>query len=387
MKTVIVGTAGHIDHGKSELVAALTGTHPDRLQEERERGITIDIGFASLALPDVVLSFVDVPGHERFVKNMLAGASGIDLVLLVVAADESVRPQTREHFHICRLLGLTRGVIALTKTDIADPELAELAADEVREFTKGSFLEGAPIVPVSARTGDGVPALVEALRAAAVALPERGVVRPGAPAGGPLVHGPRVRDGGDGDADRRSSIRTGDELELLTARRRVKVRGLQVHGQAVDGAQAGQRAAVNLQGIPHHEIERGDLLAAPGIFEPTSMFDARVSVIGEAVAALEDLDRVRLHAGTAELLARVRPLGAAAIEPGAEGYVQFRLERPAVLVPGDRFIFRRYSPASTLGRRDRARCVPRQAPARGRGGGPRPVAPRRGRARRAARNG
>src|SRR5213594_3549969 len=155
MKTVVIGTAGHIDHGKSELVAALTGTHPDRLREERERGITIDIGFANLALPDVTLSFVDVPGHEKFVKNMLAGASGIDLVLLLVAADESVRPQTREHFHICRLLGLSRGVIALSKIDLADPELAELAAAEVREFVAGSFLGGAEIVPVSARTGEG----------------------------------------------------------------------------------------------------------------------------------------------------------------------------------------------------------------------------------------
>src|SRR5437867_7061688 len=163
MHTVIVGTAGHIDHGKSELVRALTGPHPDRLREERERGITIDIGFANLPLPDVILSFVDVPGHERFIKNMLAGASGIDLVLMVVAADESVRPQTREHFHICRLLGLTRGVIALTKTDLSGPDLAELVREEVRDFVAGSFLEGAPIVPVSSRTRDGLPALIEAL--------------------------------------------------------------------------------------------------------------------------------------------------------------------------------------------------------------------------------
>src|SRR5436309_11393010 len=169
MHTVIVGTAGQLDHGKSELVRALTGTHPDRLREERERGITIDIGFASLELAGLVLSFIDVPGHERFVKNMLAGASGIDLVLLVVAADESVRPQTREHFHICRLLGLSRGVIALTKTDLSGPELASLAGDETRDFVKGSFLEDAPIVPVSARTREGLADLIDALRGAALA--------------------------------------------------------------------------------------------------------------------------------------------------------------------------------------------------------------------------
>lgn len=348
MKTVIIGTAGHIDHGKSELVAALTGTHPDRLREERERGITIDIGFASLTLPDVVLSFVDVPGHERFIKNMLAGASGIDLVLLVVAADESVRPQTREHFHICRLLGLTRGVIALTKTDLSGPELAELAGEEVRDLVKGSFLESAPIVPVSARTREGIPALVEALAEAAKALPERPtqdrvrlpVDRSFTVKGfGTVVTGTLVA----------GTIRPGNELELLPDARRVKVRGVEVHGASVPEARAGQRTALNLQGVAHREIVRGDLLAEPGAFEPTSMFDASVSVLADAPAPLEDLDRVRLHAGTAEILARVRPLGAGVLEAGASGFAQFRLERPAVLVPGEAFIFRRYSPAATWG--------------------------------------
>jgi selenocysteine-specific elongation factor len=348
MKTVIIGTAGHIDHGKSELVAALTGTHPDRLREERERGITIDIGFASLAQPDVVLSFVDVPGHERFIKNMLAGASGIDLVLLAVAADESVRPQTREHFHICRLLGLSRGVIALTKSDLAGPELAELAREEVREFVKGSFLESAPIVLVSARTREGIPELVDALTAAAMAVPERPahdrarlpVDRSFTVKGfGTVVTGTLVA----------GTIEAGNELEVLPISRRVKVRGVEVHGESVPRARAGQRTALNLQGISHEEIVRGDLLAEPGAFEPTSMFDARVSVLTEAPAPLEDLDRVRLHAGTAEILARVRPLGAEELAPGASGYAQFRLERPAILVPGDAFIFRRYSPAATWG--------------------------------------
>src|SRR5437867_1071211 len=337
MKTVVIGTAGHIDHGKSELVAALTGPHPDRLREERERGITIDIGFANLPLPDVILSFVDVPGHERFIKNMLAGASGIDLVLLVIAADESVRPQTREHFHICRLLGLKRGVVALTKIDLADTELAELAEAEVLDFLKGSFLEAASIVRVSSRTREGIPALIQTLRSVAMDVPEREsservrlpVDRSFTVKGfGTVVTGTLIA----------GSIRVGDELEVLTAGRRVKVRGVEVHGKAVDVARAGQRTALNLQGVSHHEIERGDLLASPGTFEPTSMFDAQVSVLSDAPTALDDLARVRLHAGTAEILARVRPLGEADLAPGGRGYAQFRLERPAVLVPGDRFI-------------------------------------------------
>jgi len=348
MRTVIVGTAGHIDHGKSELVRALTGTHPDRLREERERGITIDIGFANLERPDLVLSFVDVPGHERFVKNMLAGASGIDLVLLVVAADESVRPQTREHFHICRLLGLSRGVIALSKIDLADPELAELAAAEVREFVAGSFLAEAEIVPVSARTGEGIPRLIEALERAAGTSAARDA---SAPARLPVDRSFAVRGFGTVVTGTlvAGTIRTGEELELLTAGRRVKVRGIETRGRAVPSVVAGQRTALNLHGVAHQEIARGDVLAEPGSLAPTSVFDAKISLLSDAPAPMRDLARVRLHAGTAEILARVRLLARSEMAPGEDGYAQFRLEKPAVLAPGDRFIFRRYSPPATIG--------------------------------------
>jgi selenocysteine-specific elongation factor len=345
---VIVGTAGHIDHGKSALVRALTGTDPDRLKEEKQRGITIELGFAHATLPGgAVLSFVDVPGHERFVRHMLAGAHGIDAVVLVIAADESVMPQTREHFHICRLLGIGTGVIALTKCDAADADLQALAELEVRELVQGSFLEGAEIVRVSARSGQGLDELRAALARLAGALPDR-------PANGLLrlpidraftMHGFGSVVTGTLVSGR---LGVGDEVELVPGGARARVRGLQVHGEAAASVAAGSRAAVNLAGVEVDTLARGLVLAHPGTLRASSILDVEVSVLpGER--PLVDEARVRVHVASAEVLARVRTLEADAIPAGSSGLAQLRLEQPAVAVRGDRLILRSYSPAGTLG--------------------------------------
>ena len=348
MRSFIVGTAGHIDHGKSTLVRALTGTDPDRLKEEKERGITIDLGFAHLPLGEgVVASFVDVPGHERFVRNMLAGAHGIDAVVLVVAADESVMPQTREHFHICRLLGVPRGLVALTKCDAADGDLQGLAEMEVRELVAGSFLEGAPILRVSSKTGTGLPQLTRALLDLAQAAPRRpadGLLRLpvdrsftlhgfGTVVTGTLVSGALV---------------VGDDLELVPSGKRTRARGAQVHGVAVVAVEAGSRAAVNLAGLEVGDVARGDVLARPGTMRPTSLLDVELTLLaGER--PLRDQSRVRLHVASAEVLARVRLLGRGALDAGATDVAQLRLERPVAAGRGDRLIVRSYSPARTIG--------------------------------------
>ncbi len=323
---MIVGTAGHIDHGKSALVHALTGTDPDRLQEEKERGITIDLGFAHLDLGEgLVASFVDVPGHERFVRNMLAGAHGIDAVLLVVAADESVMPQTREHFQICRLLGIPRGVVALTKCDLADPDRQAVAELEALELVAGSFLEGGPLLRVSVRTGQGLEALREALRSLARSSPPR-------PGGGVL----------------RLPMDLGEEVLALPAGRRARVRGLQVHGASVERAEAGTRTAVNLVGLEVADLFRGDVLVRPGTLRPTPMLDVELTVL-EGQRPLSDGARVRVHLASAEVLARVRLLGVGRVEPGRSALAQLRLERAAVAGRGDRLVLRAYSPPTTIG--------------------------------------
>jgi selenocysteine-specific elongation factor len=349
MKSIIVGTAGHIDHGKTALVRALTGIDADRLPEEKRRGITIDIGFADLDLGDVRIGFVDVPGHERFVKNMLAGAHGIDLVALVIAADESVMPQTREHFDICRLLGVKQGIIVLTKTDLVDEELLQLARAEAEELVQDSFLAGAPIVSVSSRTGEGIDDLKQILRDVGnqvVARSEDYVPRLpidraftmkgfGAVVTGTLVAG---------------EINEGEELELLPAGTRVRVRGLQVHGAAVKKALAGQRTAINLGGVEVASLERGMVLTLPGRLRPTQIIDASVQVLGDAPRGLRSRQRVRVHIGATEGLARVRVLeDGGEIKPGKDGLAQIRFESPIVGVLGDRFILRSYSPQVTLG--------------------------------------
>jgi selenocysteine-specific elongation factor len=348
MKHVIVGTAGHIDHGKTSLVRALTGIDADRLKEEKARGITIDIGFANLELDDLQIGFVDVPGHERFVKNMLAGAHGIDLVILVVAADESVMPQTREHFDICRLLGVRSGVVALTKADAVDADLLDLARVEVEEFVAGSFLEGAPVVAVSSTTGQGIDELTRTLGDLAREVPERGLDRPfrlpvdraftirgfGTVATGTLIAG---------------EVGVGDALEVLPGGRRVKVRGLQVHGRPAERAAAGQRTAVNLQGVELDEVTRGQVLAPVGRFRATSMLDVRLDLLAGAPRPLEHRARVRFHHGTSEVIARVVLLGREALAPGETAVAQVRLETPILALPGDRFIVRSYSPPTTIG--------------------------------------
>ena len=359
MRHIVVGTAGHIDHGKSALVLALTGTDPDRLKEEKARGITIDLGFAHWTEGETTFSFVDVPGHERFVKNMLAGVGGFDCVVLVVAADESVMPQTREHFEICRLLQVPAGLVALTKADLVDEEMLELARLEVRELVAGSFLDGAPIVAVSSRTGVGLDDLRRALVKLAATLPPRraaGVTRL------PIDRAFSVKGFGTVVTGTLASgsVGTDDLLVLQPGERPAKVRGVQVHGAHADRAVGGQRAAVNLA-LDLSEVTRGDSLVTPGVFDATRMTDARLDLLASA-KPLRHGARVRFHQGTAELIGRVAVASvipteiedqgahpvAGEVPPGRSAYVRIRLEAPAVLARGDRFILRAYSPPVTI---------------------------------------
>ncbi len=349
MRYILVGTAGHIDHGKTSLVRALTGIDTDRLEEEKRRGITIDLGFAHLALTrDLQLGFVDVPGHERFVKNMLAGIGGIDLVLFVVAADESIKPQTREHFDICRLLGIPQGVTALTKADLVDREILDLVRLEVEELVAGSFLDGAPIVPVSSNTGRGLPELREALESAAKAsnplrdsaghfrLPIDRVFSVkgfGTVVTGTLFSG---------------SVAKEQEVEVYPSGRRLRVRGVQVHGVAADRAVAGQRTALNLADIDPAELRRGDVLSEPGRFHAGTRFDCRLHLLPSA-KPLKNRAPVHFHSGTAEIEAEVRLFGTAVLKPGTSAYARVTLREPALLLPGDRFIIRMFSPVVTIG--------------------------------------
>ncbi len=345
---IIVGTAGHIDHGKTALVKALTGVNADRLPEERKRGITIDLGFAELDLDEVKIGFVDVPGHEKFVKNMLAGASGIDIVVLAVAADEGVMPQTREHFEICRLLGTKRGVIALTKKDLVDEEFIELVKIDVAEMVENSFLENAPIVEVSSKTGEGIGDFKEKLREMAAGFPLRknefitrlpidrafSITGFGAVVTGTLATG---------------AIVAGSELELLPSAQRVRVRGLQTHGREVEKANSGQRTAVNLGGINHDEIERGMVLSEPGISRSTQIINAEVEVLKDWKHALKSRQRVRVHIGTVEAFARLQVLNSAnEISPGGRDFMQIRFEAPVSVIPNETFILRQYSPQVTI---------------------------------------
>ncbi|HEV2299847.1 MAG TPA: selenocysteine-specific translation elongation factor [Candidatus Acidoferrales bacterium] len=346
-KHVIVGTAGHIDHGKSALVEALTGTHPDRLEEEKRRGITIDLGFAFLQAGDVALGFVDVPGHERFVRNMLAGAGGIDLVLLVVAADEGIKPQTHEHFDICRLLGISRGIIAITKADLVEPDVVGLVKLEIEEFIRGSFLEGAPIVAVSARTGAGLDELKRQLERVAQSVPPRDlssyprlpIDRAFAMKGfGTVVTGTLIS----------GTLRAGQEVELIPLGRRLRVRGIHSGGQAVALAEAGQRTAVNLADVAVADIQRGMVLTTPGLFHATRRLDARLTLLPSA-RPLKTRARVHFHQGTAETVAEVALPAAQQLAPGDSALAQLRLVDPVFVLPGDRFIVRQFSPVETIG--------------------------------------
>ena len=346
-KSVIVGTAGHIDHGKSTLIESLTGTNPDRLEEEKRRGITIDLGFAFLEENGVRYGFVDVPGHERFVKNMLAGASGIDLVLLVIAADEAIKPQTREHFDICRLLGVQGGVIALTKSDVSDKDARELARLEIEEFVKGTFLQDAPILEVSAKTGQGLAELKTALQEAAreVRAKDSGryfrlpIDRSFSVKGfGSVVTGTLLS----------GQVNLGEEVELLPEGKVLRVRGLQTGGRSVERAEAGQRTAINLAGIDHAEIERGMVLSARGRLRPTRRADVRLELLRGA-PVLKHRARVHFHAGTLETIGEIYLLEGKELAPGGNALAQIRLRREAVVLRGDRFIARQFSPVVTIG--------------------------------------
>jgi selenocysteine-specific elongation factor len=349
MRNIIVGTAGHIDHGKTALVRALTGIDADRLAEEKRRGITIDLGFAHLQLAkDLRIGFIDVPGHERFVRNMLAGAAGIDAVLFVVSAEESIKPQTREHFEICRMLGVQSGVVALTKADLADPDLVDLVRLEFEEYAAGSFLEHAPKIAVSSTTGQGIPELRKALEAAARAVTEKSaagwfrlpVDRAFTMKGfGTVVTGTLVS----------GTLKREQEVELYPTGRRLRVRGLQVYGEATDHARAGERTAVNLADIEPSEISRGMVLSEAGRFAPVTAFDCRLELLASA-KPLKNGAPVHLHAGSAEVEASVRLLNrASTLKPGSTAWGRIALREPALLLPGDRFIIRMFSPVVTIG--------------------------------------
>jgi len=341
----VIGTAGHIDHGKSALVRALTGTDPDRLKEEKRRGITIELGFADVELAEQdVVSFVDVPGHERFVRHMVAGASGIEAVLLVVALDQGVQPQTREHLEICSLLGLRRGLVALTKKDLVDDELAEVAALEVRELLAGTFLENAPVIAVSAKTEEGLDTLRQALRElepagapAQASIPRLPVDRSfvlhgfGTVATGTLT-GPGFKEG--------------EDIEIFPAGRRARIRGLQVHRKKVIEAAGGRRTAVNLQGVECEDVPRGSVISRPDALQPTTRFWARIRLLSHAPKALGTGGPVRLHHATADYAARFRVLGRD--DRGALRAVVFA-SSPVPLIAGDRFVLRRPSPVDTVG--------------------------------------
>ncbi len=347
MRHVIVGTAGHIDHGKSALVKALTGVDPDRLKEEQLRGITIDLGFAHLDLGDVQVGFVDVPGHEKFVKNMLAGVGGIDFVLLVVAADESIMPQTREHFDICRLLGVSAGIVVINKIDLVDPDMIELVRDEVTETVFGSFLEGAEIISVSSRTGEGIDRLKKAIHDLSLTVrprPSNRMLRL------PIDRAFSIRGFGTVVTGTLTSgeIQKDQEVELIPGSLTTKVRGLQVHGIMTGRAVAGQRTAVNLQGIDLAQVERGMVLTIPRVFRSSQILDVHLRLLPGA-KPLKNLVKVRFHQGTLEVLARVALIGQDTLAPGESGYVQLRLDAPVFCLHGDAFIIRQFSPTITIG--------------------------------------
>ncbi len=349
MKHIILGTAGHVDHGKTSLVKVLTGIDTDRLKEEKERGITIELGFASLPLPDGrTLGLVDVPGHERFIKNMVAGAGGIDLVMLVIAADEGVMPQTVEHLHICSLLGIKQGLVALTKTDLVDQSWLELVLDDVGEFLQGTFLASAPVIPVSSTTGEGIPQLLQALQDVIdrIEAPvDSGIFRLpidrvftmkgfGTVITGTLLSG---------------KVKVGEDVVALPGQLTTKVRGLQVHNLPVETAEAGQRTAVNLQGIEKAVVLRGNVLAHPHTLVPSRRLDVVLEYLATAGKKLKNRTLVRFHVGTSELVARVVLMDRDEMAPAERTYAQLMPETPAVVMTADRFVIRSYSPTTTIG--------------------------------------
>ena len=349
MQHFVLGTAGHVDHGKTSLIKALTGTDTDRLKEEKERGITIELGFTSLSLPSGrTLGIVDVPGHERFVKNMVAGAAGIDLVLMVIAADEGVMPQTREHLQICTLLGITAGVVALTKTDLVEKDWLELVSSDVTDYLEDTFLAGAPVIPVSAATGAGIPDLLDCLDGAAGRLQERtddGIFR--LPIDriftmkgfGTVVTGTLISD----------RIGVGEEVQILPANISARIRGIQVHGHTAEAAFSGQRSAINLQGIEKSTLERGNVVVRPQSVRPTKRLDVFLEYLDSNTRKLKNRTLARLHTGTTEIMARIILFQADELAPGEQGFAQLLLSQEDIVVAGDHFVLRSYSPVTTIG--------------------------------------
>jgi len=349
VKQIILGTAGHIDHGKTSLIKALTGIDTDRLKEEKERGITIELGFASLDLPGGEhLGIVDVPGHEKFVKNMVAGATGIDIVVMVIAADEGVMPQTREHMEICTLLGVKHGLIAMTKTDMVDEEWMELALEDIREFSQGTFLEDSPILPISSVTGRGIPELIRTLDEIAGQVPQR---RPsnlfrlpidrvftmkgfGTVITGSLVSG---------------KIAVGETIMVYPSGVTSKVRGIQVHNQSANEAEAGMRTAINFQGLDKTAVNRGEVLSTPGALVTSYMVDVSFHYLVSNQKPLKNRTLVRFHTGTSEVMGYLVLLEQEELPAGQTAVAQLRLDSPVAIVKDDRFVIRSYSPVRTIG--------------------------------------
>jgi len=348
MLNIILGTAGHIDHGKSALVKALTGIDPDRLKEEKERGMTIDLGFADLKYPDgLTVGIVDVPGHERLIRNMLAGAGGIDLVLFVIAADESIMPQSREHLHICNLLKIKYGIVAITKTDLVDNEWLELVEDDVKEFIKDTFLDGLPKIPVSSKTMFNIELLKERIKAMALMVEPKLTKSPfrlpidrvfTLKGFGTVITGTAIS----------GNISVGDAVEILPVGIKCKVRGLHSHGKSIQTAFAGQRVAMNLQGVEKEELKRGDTVVIPDRFIPSTMLDAYLELLNNS-PVIKNRDIVHFYLGTSEVMSRIVLYGRNEIKSGENCYCQFRLMEPVIAMSGDRYIIRRFSPMETIG--------------------------------------
>ena len=349
MKQIILGTAGHIDHGKTSLIKAVTGTNTDRLKEEQARGITIELGFASMDLPGGWhLGIVDVPGHEKFVKNMVAGATGIDMVAMVIAADEGVMPQTREHMEICTLLGIQHGLIALTKTDLVDEEWMELVIEDIRDFARGSFLEDCPIIPVSSATGEGIQAFIETLDELSGAVPERPVTNLfrlpvdrvftmkgfGTVITGSLISG---------------EVKVGDTIAIYPSMVTSKVRGIQVHNESVEAAGPGMRTAINFQGLEKTSVNRGEVLSTPRSLKPSYMVDVSLHFLKSNQKPAKNRTKVRFHTGTSEVFGYLVLLDREELQPGEDIVAQLRLDTPVSLVRDDRFVIRSYSPVRTIG--------------------------------------
>ena len=364
MKSIIIGTAGHIDHGKTALVKALTGIDADRLEEEKRRGITIDLGFAHLELAapsgeKLRLGFIDVPGHERFVRNMLAGVGGMDLVLMVIAADESIKPQTREHFEICRLLSIPRGITVITKADLVDEDTLNVVRMEIEDFVRGSFLDvsRSPVVAVSALKGTGLDELMREIVRLSADLPSRDtealfrlpIDRVFTMKGfGAVVTGTLIAGKTAAGKTTAGKAKNEEEVEIFPSRKRARVRGVQVHGTMADQALAGQRTALNLAGVQMEELARGMTLAAPGVFEPTQKLDVQISLLKDA-KPLKNRARVHFHAFTSETIAEVALHGVSELKPGTTAFAQLRTAEPLLLLPGDRAILRQFSPVVTIG--------------------------------------